>query len=148
MALTEEEEQALRGIIAIYRSQAPSLSEDLAAAAPALYPEWDESGHAYTKGERVYHGGQLWSCTLGHTSQADWAPGSAPSLWSKALDAGGADTPEDEIPEWVRPGPENGYAKGARVRHHGKIWESTFDGKNVWEPGVIGTEALWKEVSE
>lgn len=148
MAFTEEEEQALRGIIAIYRSQAPSLSEDLAAAAPALYPDWDGDGHAYTEDERVYHDGQLWFCTLGHTSQADWEPGAATGLWSKVLDAGGADTPVDEIPEWVQPGPENGYAKGVRVRHNGKVWESTFDGANVWEPGVTGTEALWKEVSE
>lgn len=148
MAFTEEEEQALRGIIAIYRSQAPSLSTDLAAAAPALYPEWSADGHVYTEDERVRHGGDLWVCILGHKSQEDWAPGAAPSLWSKALEAGTADTPADDVPDWVQPGSENGYELGARVRHNGKIWESTYDGKNVWEPGVVGTEALWKEVTE
>ena len=148
MAFTEEEEQALRGIIAIYRSQAPSLSADVALTAAALYPEWTGDAAEYAEGERVRHDGVLYACLQAHTSQADWAPGVAPSLWSEVLAAGGADTPEGEIPEWVQPGPENGYELGARVRHNGKIWESTYDGKNVWEPGVVGTEALWKEVTE
>ena len=37
MAFTAEEEAALRGIIAIYKTQAPSLSDDVAEIAPALY---------------------------------------------------------------------------------------------------------------
>lgn len=148
MALTEEEEQALRGIIAIYKSQAPSLSADVALTAAALYPEWSGESVTYTEGDRVRHDGVLYSCSQAHTSQDDWAPGAAPSLWSKVLAAGGSDTPEEEVPEWEQPGPENGYALGARVRHDGKVWESTYDGKNVREPGVVGTEALWKEVVE
>lgn len=32
-------------------------------------------------------------------------------------------------------------------KHNGKVWESLV-ANNVWEPGVTGTEALWKEVSE
>lgn len=148
MAFTEDEEQALRGIIAVYKSQAPSLSADVALTASALYPEWSDAAVDYAEGERVRYQGVLYSCLQTHSSQGDWAPGAAPSLWSKVLAAGDSDTPEEEIPEWVQPGAENGYEQGARVRHNGKIWESTFDGKNVWEPGVVGTEALWKEVTE
>ena len=37
------------------------------------------------------------------------------------------------------------YQKGDRVTHGGKVWESVFDGQNVWEPGTAGTEALWIE---
>ena len=28
-----------------------------------------------------------------------------------------------------------------------KTWESLVD-NNVWEPGALGTESLWKDVSE
>ena len=35
--------------------------------------------------------------------------------------------------------------KDDKVSHNGKIWISLID-NNVWEPGVVGTESLWKEV--
>lgn len=42
------------------------------------------------------------------------------------------------------------YQQGAIVYHPGtgKLWESTFAGQNTWEPGTIGTEALWREYTE
>lgn len=44
-------------------------------------------------------------------------------------------------------GISNKYQMGAIVYHPGteKLWESTFAGQNTWEPGTIGTEALWRE---
>jgi hypothetical protein len=33
------------------------------------------------------------------------------------------------------------------VTHNGKTWESLID-NNVWEPGAVGTETLWKEIVE
>ena len=44
--------------------------------------------------------------------------------------------------------PGSGYKQGKKVIHNGKIYESLFVGINVWEPGTIGTDALWKEVEE
>ena len=42
-------------------------------------------------------------------------------------------------PAWVQPlGAGYGYLKGAKVTHNGFVWESIFDGENVWEPGVFG----------
>lgn len=87
MAFTAEEEAALRGIIAIYKTQAPSLSDDVAEIAPALYDQWTGGGHYYTAGERVEHGGTLYACLQPHTSQADWTPAAAPSLWARNLAA-------------------------------------------------------------
>ena len=47
---------------------------------------------------------------------------------------------------WVQPtGAHDAYSLGITVTHGGKTWESLAD-NNVWEPGVIGTESLWKEV--
>ena len=83
MAFTEEEEGKLRAIIAIFDGQAPSLSSDVAAKCPALFAAWDGDGHAYAEGERVSFEGVLYTCLQAHTSQPDWSPTAAPSLWAK-----------------------------------------------------------------
>lgn len=72
----------------------------------------------------------------GHTSQADWTPDTAASLWTPVSD------PAEEWPEWSQPvGAHDAYSKDAKVSHNGKHWTSTVD-SNVWEPGVYG----WTEV--
>lgn len=38
------------------------------------------------------------------------------------------------------------YMKGNVALHDGKVWESMAD-NNVFEPGTVGTEALWKIVA-
>ena len=52
-----------------------------------------------------------------------------------------------EQPAYAAWKPWNGisedYQKGAVVSHNGELWESVFDGQNVWEPGTAGTETLW-----
>lgn len=146
MTFTAEEEAALRGIIAIYQTQAPGLSDDLAEIAPALYAEWTGEAHLYCAGERVLYNGNLYVCLQAHASQADWTPSAAPSLWARNLAA--AETPDaEEVPAWVQPDSTNGYAFGAVVMHNGKKWASNID-NNVWEPGATGTESVWKEVVE
>lgn len=147
MAFTEEEEGKLRAIIAIFDGQAPSLSSDVAAKCPALFAAWDGDGHAYSEGERVSFEGVLYTCLQAHTSQPDWSPTAAPSLWAKVLEAGTPDTPTEEVPEWVQPDSTNPYPLGARVEHNGKVWESLV-ANNVWEPGAVGTETVWREVTE
>lgn len=37
------------------------------------------------------------------------------------------------------------YQYGDIVSHNGKLWISTFNGQNVWEPGTPGTGSLWAE---
>lgn len=61
----------------------------------------------------------------------------------------GAEPDAEEYEEW-KPwdGVSDKYQLGAIVSHNGQLWESTFSGKNVWEPGALGTDALWKEYSE
>ena len=49
------------------------------------------------------------------------------------------------IPEWIQPDSTNPYMRGDKVTHNNKTWESLVD-NNVWEPGTVGTEALWQEV--
>lgn len=52
-------------------------------------------------------------------------------------------------PEWVPwDGLSDNYQYGDIVAHNGKIWKSTYNGQNVWEPGTVGTESLWVEYRE
>lgn len=63
----------------------------------------------------------------------------------KALE-GGEDTSAGDYPTW-KPwdGMSADYSLGAVVSHNGELWESTFEGQNVWEPGVVD-EKFWKRV--
>lgn len=119
------------------------LSDEQAMTVKDLYADWDENGIGYITGNRVQYNGKLYKCLQGHTSQADWSPEAAPSLWAEIL-AGQEGT---AIGEWVQPESTNPYNKGDRVTHNGKTWESLVDG-NVWEPGAQGSESLWQEVAE
>lgn len=112
------------------------LPDGDAAGVPELFPVW-HAGQAYKVGERVQSGGVLYRCLTAHTSQTDWTPKAAVSLWAQVLipDPG-------EVPAWVQPESTNPYSMGDRVTHGGKTWESTVD-NNVWEPGVYG----WREVT-
>ena len=59
---------------------------------------------------------------------------------------GTASTPEAPQYEAWTPwdGRSNKYQHGALVTHNGHLWESTFIGQNVWEPGAAGiTDMFW-----
>ncbi len=119
-------------------------TDEQALEVSALYPNWEDmaEGSTLADGERYNYQGVMYKALTEHQKQAAWNPVDAPSLFAKVLipDPG-------VIPEWEQPGPENAYSKGDRVTHNGKTWESLVD-NNVWEPGVVGTEAQWKEVAE
>lgn len=130
------------------RSLTPEQIADFVTNAPAaakvsvplhnLRP-W-AAGTAYAVADPATHEGAIYLCVQAHTSQTDWAPPVVPALWRRVRAAG--ESP-DAIPAWVQPlGAHDAYAKGARVKHNGKTWESTI-AANVWAPGVYG----WKEVA-
>lgn len=54
-----------------------------------------------------------------------------------------------EIPAW-KPwdGISKDYQFGSIVAHKDKVWQSHFEGQNIWEPGLVGTELLWVEYTE
>lgn len=112
-----------------------SATDEQALSVPVLYPAW-RSGVDYVAGQRVLHGGVLYKALQDHTSQDDWTPDAAPSLFAKVLIPDAA-----TIPEWEQPDSTNPYSKGDKVTHNGKTWISDID-NNVWEPGVYG----WTEV--
>ena len=112
------------------------LPDEEAAEGPALFPAWVPVGKPYHVGDRVAYDGVLYKVLQAHTSQADWTPDVAVSLFAKVLNPD-----PGEIPEWEHPGSTNPYMKGDKVRHNDKVWVSDID-NNVWEPGVYG----WSEV--
>lgn len=131
--MTREEAQKIIEALVTLRE---SASDANALNAVAIYPEWRE-GVAYTTGQRIRYNGTLYKVLQDHTSQADWTPDAAPSLFAKVL------IPDPEvIPEWEQTDSTNPYAKGDKVTHNGKTWISDIDG-NVWEPSVFG----WIEIT-
>ncbi|MCM0662323.1 carbohydrate-binding protein [Coprococcus sp. B2-R-112] len=132
--MTLEEAKAIIDALVTLRN---SAADEQALKASALYPKW-KVGTDYRKDERVLYNDILYKVLTDHTSQADWAPDAAPSLFAKVL------IPDKNvIPEWEQPESTNPYSKGDKVTHNGKTWRSTIDG-NVWEPGVYG----WEEITE
>lgn len=61
-----------------------------------FYPMW-ESGKAYSAGIKVQYGGLLYKVTTAHTSQADWTPDAAVTLFTR-IDETHAGTEDDPIP--------------------------------------------------
>lgn len=117
-------------------------TDEQALQVQSLYPEWDslEEGITLKVGERVNYLGVLYNVLQEHQKQATWNPVDAPSLFAKVL------IPDSSvIPEWEQPSSTNPYMKGDKVTHNGSTWESLID-NNVWEPGAVGTETLWKKV--
>lgn len=97
------------------------------------FPKW-EIGKAYIKDDRVRYNDILYKVLQDHTSQADWTPDTAVSLYVKVS--------IEEFPEWVQPtGAHDAYNKGDKVTHQEKHWQSDIDA-NTYEPGVYG----WSEL--
>lgn len=111
--------------------------EELVVQIPMAFDEWRPDTQ-YSFDQKVRYDGNLYKCLTAHTSQTDWTPTAAPSLWARIGD------PTVEYPEWFQPtGAHDAYSKGDKVSYKGKKWVSDADG-NVWEPGQYG----WTEVTE
>lgn len=112
-----------------------SATDEQAIGAVAVYPEWKEDVY-YNVDDRVLYNDILYKVLTAHTSQADWMPDAAPSLFAKVL------IPDvDVIPEWEQPDSTNPYMKGDKVTYQGKTYESLID-NNVWSPIQYG----WQEI--
>ena len=130
MRRTDIIEQA-KAIRAATQAMSRTATDEVALSCPALFDEW-QTGTAYTTGDIRNRNGNLYRCLQNHTSQDDWTPEAAVSLWVQIAD------PAIEWPDWVQPaGAHDAYAQGAKVTHNGKHWASDVD-NNVWEPGVYG----------
>ena len=121
---------------------AETFTDEQALKVPTLYENWSGEGLSYSAGKRLRYNGVLYKVLGDHTSQADWTPDVAPSLFAKVL----IEDP-NVITEWLQPDSTNAYMTGDKVTHNGVTYESLVD-NNVWEPGATGTESCWKVVTE
>ena len=114
---------------------AASLDDEKAMEVATIYDLW-EVGKAYAVGEFVTYGTnrvgdpQLYKVVQAHTSQADWTPDVAVSLYEAlGLDGQG-------YPVWSQPaGAQDAYMTGDVVNYKGKLYRSLVDG-NVHSPEV------------
>ena len=112
------------------------LSDEEMAVLVGIYPRW-EVGVDYKIGDLVAFHGALYEVIQAHTSQADWKPDTAESLFKSHAPAG-------VIPEWEQPtGEHDAYNTGDRVTFEGKVYESTIDA-NTWSP--TDYPQGWKEI--
>lgn len=122
---------------------AASLTEEQAMEIATVYDPWKE-GKTYAVGEFITFGTngvgdpQLYKVVQAHTSQADWLPSAASSLYTAiGLDDSG-------YAVWSQPtGAHDAYNIGDVVNYNGTIYESLIDG-NVYSPEAY--PAGWKEV--
>lgn len=119
---------------------AQTLADDKAMEIACVYPTW-ETNRGYSVGEICGYGEnavgdpQLYRCAQAHTSQDDWTPNVAVSLWTSLGIA------DDGIPVWSQPvGAHDAYNVGDRVHYpdeNGDVWECQTNA-NVYAPGVFG----------
>lgn len=112
---------------------AATLTDDKAMEVATVFDPW-AIGHSYTIDDIVIYGEngvgdpQLYRCVQAHTSQADWTPDVAASLFvAIGIDSEG-------YPVWSRPtGAHDAYNTGDIVDYNGVLYRSTIDG-NIWSP--------------
>ncbi|WP_205839867.1 carbohydrate-binding protein [Porcincola intestinalis] len=131
----------IQQIVDLAKKGRDSLSDTDAAGYAEYFPEWSPDSVAYKAGDRVQYGGKLWKVSSDHTSQANWDPADAHSLFAEIL-PGQAGTP---IGEWKQPDASNTYSKGDKVTYNGKTYESTID-NNAWSPEAYPQG--WKGITE
>lgn len=93
-----------------------------------LYPEWSGDGITYKTNDRLMYNDKFYKVLQDHTSQADWTPDTASSLYVEIAD------PAEEWPEFKQPtGAHDAYAKGDKVTFEGKHYKSLINA-NVYSP--------------
>lgn len=116
-------------------------TDEDAIITPELYPKWSGEGVSYVADQRVRYNGVLYKVLQPHTSQPDWTPDAAVSLFARILN------PDPEvIPVWEQPDSTNPYMTGDKVHYptaDDPVYESLID-NNVWSPETYPQG--WKEV--
>ena len=121
-----------------YQTSLMSIGDDVALKIPDVFPAWSGDSVEYKKDTKLTYNGVLYKVLQAHTSQADWTPEAAPSLFAKIL------TSDNGTPlPWEQPGSTNPYMKGDKVLYNGKVYESLID-NNVWAPDAYPQG--WKEI--
>lgn len=136
-----EEARKLRALI---EQMAENLDDEDAEKNPSVFPKW-EVGIEYKKDFKLRYNEVTYKVLQDHTSQEDWTPDVAVSLFVRVHYE-----PTDEYPEWVQPtGAHDAYQKGDKcsLPYHERYWVSDVDA-NVWKPTVYGWSEVFPNESE
>ena len=105
----------------------PVLTDTQAYTFRYLFPTF-EIDKSYEVGERIIYEDKFYKVITTHTSQADWTPDVAVSLFVEISD------PAIEYPEFKTPiNAETAYMKGDNITFEGNKYVSTMD-NNVYSP--------------
>ena len=105
----------------------PVLTDAQAYTFRYLFPTF-EIDKSYEVGERIIYEDKFYKVITTHTSQADWTPDIAVSLFVEISD------PAIEYPEFKKPiNAETAYMKGDKITFEGNKYVSTMD-NNVYSP--------------
>lgn len=137
--------QALEQMRKVLQMFAATLPEEKALEVATIYDPW-KVGKVYAVGDFLTYGAnsvgdpQLYKVVQAHSSQADWAPDTAASLYTAiGLDDSG-------YPIWSRPtGAHDAYNSGDIVHYNGTLYKSLIGG-NTYSPDEY--PAGWEEVTE
>lgn len=133
MALTEQQRAEALAIRAAMDTAGSVLTDEQALRAINLYRYW-AAGETVATGDKRRYGNGLYRCREGHTTQDNWAPDRAGTLWARIT-----------VQDWEVWQSGSLYGEGAKVTHNGRRWISGVD-NNHWEPGAIGVgDNIWAE---
>ena len=114
-----EQARVMRVLITQMAQYAP---DGEAVKHPELYGRWHGDGLAIIEGHKYRWGDKLAKARSSHTSQPNWAPDLAPSLW-EIIDEAHAGTREDPIPAERN----MAYHAGKYYLEEGKVYRCTRD---------------------
>ena len=105
-----------------------TVSDEQSLNCISIFPEWDGHSKLYKKNDRCKYQNRLYKVLLDHTSQEDWTPDTASSLFVEIAD------PSIEYPDFKQPtGAHNAYNTGDKVTFNGKHYICKMDAC-TWSP--------------
>ena len=115
-----------------------TIPDEEVESVKVLFPQWKVGTH-YKMNTRIRFKENIYKILQEHTSQEDWMPDIAVSLYAPLL----IDEETNEILEWVQPDSTNPYMIGDRIIFEEKVYESLID-NNTWSPADY--PAGWQEI--
>lgn len=128
-------DELMNAVKTMLASETEELTDEEALEVAALFPTWaSKLGQAVTVGERLWYNEKLYKVIQAHTTQSDWTPDVAVSLYTEISIV--------EWPEWVQPtGSHDAYMIGDKVTFEGNHYVSLID-YNTYSP--VAYPAGWE----
>ena len=134
MKEVEKKEESLTKVAKVVANQV--TDDAIALEIQEFYDEWNVDIDV-TVGQYIRYEGLLYKVLTAHTTQANWMPSIATSLFAKVL----VDPTGTTVLEWEQPDSTNPYMTGDKVTYNGKTYICKVD-NNVWQPDVYGWEVI------